>query len=166
MKKKYIFISLLTVLIVFLSSIAIGLYDNVEGKITDKSYVINSYLVEDMKYFTLAKTMELDPDFKVFSFGKDVPENVQNSIYERFEDNMTSSVSLLENDSNFIYYVKNKENILSGECMSYTDSPINKLNELMKENSMLRKKLVQAEQILNEFEVKLNDDKQEGKSER
>ena len=50
--------------------------------------------------------------------------------------------------------------------MSYTDSPINKLNELMKENSMLRKKLVQAEQILNEFEVKLNDDKQEGKSER
>ena len=84
MKKKYIFISLLTVLIVFLSSIAIGLYDNVEGKITDKSYVINSYLVEDMKYFTLAKTMELDPDFKVFSFGKDVPENVQNSIYERF----------------------------------------------------------------------------------
>ncbi|MCO8193139.1 sensor histidine kinase KdpD [Anaerofustis sp. NSJ-163] len=110
MKKKYIFISLLTVLIVFLSSIAIGLYDNVEGKITDKSYVINSYLVEDMKYFTLAKTMELDPDFKIFSFGKDVPENVQNSIYERFEDNMTSSVSLLENDSNFIYYVKNKEN--------------------------------------------------------
>lgn len=110
MKKKYIFISLLTVLIVFLSSIAIGLYDNVEGKITDKSYVINSYLVEDMKYFTLAKTMELDPDFKIFSFGNDVPESVQNSIYERFEDNMTSSVSLLENDSNFIYYVKNKEN--------------------------------------------------------
>ena len=66
----------------------------------------------------------------------------------------------------FLKYVKNKENILSGECMSYTDSPINKLNELMKENSMLRKKLVQAEQILNEFEVKLNDDKQEGKSER
>ena len=66
----------------------------------------------------------------------------------------------------FLEYVKNKENILSGECMRYNDSPINKLNELMEENSVLRKKLVQAEQILNEFKAKSNDDKQEEKGER
>lgn len=66
----------------------------------------------------------------------------------------------------FLEYVKNKENILSGECMCYTDSPIEKLNELMKENSILRKKLVQAEQILTKFKTKSNDDIQEEKSER
>lgn len=107
MKKKHIFISLLSFLIIFLTIMTISLYDNVEGKITDKSNVINAYLTEDMKYFTIAKTIELDPNFKVFSFGEDVPEIVQKRIYERFEDNMTSSVSMLENDSNFIYYIKN-----------------------------------------------------------
>lgn len=107
MKKKHIFISLLSFLIIFLTIMTISLYDNVEGKITDKSNVINAYLTEDMKYFTIAKTIELEPDFKVFSFGEDVPEIVQKRIYERFEDNMTSSVSMLENDSNFIYYIKN-----------------------------------------------------------
>lgn len=107
MKKKHVFISLLSFLIIFLTIMTISLYDNVEGKITDKSNVINTYLTEDMKYFTIAKTIELDPNFKVFSFGEDVPEIVQKRIYERFEDNMTSSVSMLENDSNFIYYIKN-----------------------------------------------------------
>lgn len=107
MKKKHIFISLLSFLIIFLTIMTISLYDNIEGKITDKSNVINAYLTEDMKYFTIAKTIELDPNFKVFSFGEDVPEIVQKRIYERFEDNMTSSVSMLENDSNFIYYIKN-----------------------------------------------------------
>lgn len=107
MKKKHIFISLLSFLIIFLTIMTISLYDNVEGKITDKSNVINAYLTEDMKYFTIAKTIDLNPDFKVFSFGEDVPEIVQKRIYERFEDNMTSSVSMLENDSNFIYYIKN-----------------------------------------------------------
>ncbi len=107
MKKKHVFISLLSFLIIFLTIMTISLYDNVEGKITDKSNVINAYLTEDMKYFTIAKTIDLNPDFKVFSFGEDVPEIVQKRIYERFEDNMTSSVSMLENDSNFIYYIKN-----------------------------------------------------------
>ena len=50
--------------------------------------------------------------------------------------------------------------------MSYTDSKIDKVNELMKENSILKDKLVQAEQILKEFKVSSNNDKQEEKSER
>lgn len=66
----------------------------------------------------------------------------------------------------FLEYVKNKERILSGECMNYTDSKIEKLNELMKENSILREKLVKAELILKEFKSNSNDDKQEEKSER
>ena len=66
----------------------------------------------------------------------------------------------------FLEYVKNKKMILSRECMSYTDSKIDKVNELMKENSILKDKLVQAEQILKEFKVSSNNDKQEEKSER
>ena len=114
-KKKNIFLISFIALLMFLSSIAVSLYDNVEGKITDRTSVINGYLSEDIEYFTIAKAMEVDPNYKVFSFGKRVPEDLRKEIENSFTERMENSVTMLESDSNFSYYVKNTKTKKSSE---------------------------------------------------
>ena len=105
-KKRTFFISFMA-LIIFLSGMVVSLYDNVEGKFNHNENIIINHLNCEIKYFTLAKAKEADPSYQILSFGKDVPKDTRKLLTGDLEENMSSSLDVLENDSNFLYEIKN-----------------------------------------------------------
>lgn len=53
--------------------------------------------------------------------------------------------------SEFLEYKKNKEKIISGDCKIYTTNKVDRLNELVRENSILENKIGKAKEILKKF---------------
>lgn len=56
----------------------------------------------------------------------------------------------------FMEYCRKKEKILSGGCMDFSDSKINKLKMLIAENLELKDKIKQANMLINAYQNKLN----------
>lgn len=104
--KKRTFLISFIALIIFLSGMVVSLYDNVEGKFSQDENIIINHLNSEIKYFTIAKAKEADPGYQILSFGKDVPNEIREYLTEKLEENMTDALDVLENDSNFLYEVK------------------------------------------------------------
>lgn len=105
--KKRTFLISFIALIIFLSGMVVSLYDNVEGKFNHDENTIINHLNSEIKYFTIAKAKEADPSYQILSFGKDVPKDIRENLTKELEEKMSNSLDMLENDSNFLFEVKN-----------------------------------------------------------
>ena len=105
--KKRTFLISFIALIIFLSGMVVSLYDNVEGKFNHDENTIINHLNSEIKYFTIAKAKEADPGYQILSFGKDVPKDIRENLTKDLEEKMSNSLDMLENDSNFLFEVKN-----------------------------------------------------------
>lgn len=119
MKSKKIFLIVFMTILITLSSCIIGLYGNMNGRMVREDSFNYWQLESELQYYIIAKTRELDPDYELISWGKDVPSKAMITITDTINDKLNRTVEAFEKDSNFGYYIKNLKTNKVADNKSY-----------------------------------------------
>lgn len=107
-KTKRIFSVIFITILLVLSTTVISLYDNVKDNITLKNnWNIAEFFNEEFQYFTLAMVKEVNPEYEIFSYKQEVPEDIKQQINRTVSYALDSMKYNFQNDSYFVYSVKN-----------------------------------------------------------
>lgn len=107
-KTKRIFSVIFITILLVLSTTVISLYDNVKDNITLKNnWNIAEFFNEEFQYFTLAMVKEVNPEYEIFSYKQEVPEDIKQQINSTVSYALDSMKNNFQNDSYFVYSVKN-----------------------------------------------------------
>lgn len=116
-KTKRIFSVVFITILLVLSTTVISLYDNVKDNITLKNnWNIAEFFNEEFQYFTLAMVKEVNPEYEIFSYKQEVPEDIKQQINRTVSYALDSMKYNFQNDSYFVYSVKNSttnENVMN-----------------------------------------------------
>ncbi|MBS5589245.1 MAG: sensor histidine kinase [[Clostridium] spiroforme] len=116
-KTKRIFSVIFITILLVLSTTVISLYDNVKDNITLKNnWNIAEFFNEEFQYFTLAMVKEVNPEYEIFSYKQEVPEDIKQQINRTVSYALDSMKYNFQNDSYFVYSVKNSttnENVMN-----------------------------------------------------
>lgn len=116
-KTKRIFSVIFITVLLVLSTTVISLYDNVKDNITLKNnWNIAEFFNEEFQYFTLAMVKEVNPEYEIFSYKQEVPEDIKQQINRTVSYALDSMKYNFQNDSYFVYSVKNSttnENVMN-----------------------------------------------------
>ena len=116
-KTKRIFRVIFITILLVLSTTVISLYDNVKDNITLKNnWNIAEFFNEEFQYFTLAMVKEVNPEYEIFSYKQEVPEDIKQQINRTVSYALDSMKYNFQNDSYFVYSVKNSttnENVMN-----------------------------------------------------
>ena len=116
-KTKRIFSVIFIAILLVLSTTVISLYDNVKDNITLKNnWNIAEFFNEEFQYFTLAMVKEVNPEYEIFSYKQEVPEDIKQQINRTVSYALDSMKYNFQNDSYFVYSVKNSttnENVMN-----------------------------------------------------
>lgn len=107
-KTKRIFSVIFITILLVLSTTVISLYDNVKDNITLKNnWNIAEFFNEEFQYFTLAMVKEVNLEYEIFSYKQEVPEDIKQQINRTVSYALDSMKYNFQNDSYFVYSVKN-----------------------------------------------------------
>ena len=116
-KTKRIFSVIFITILLVLSTTVISLYDNVKDNITLKNnWNIAEFFNEEFQYFTLAMVKEVNPEYEIFSYKQEVPEDIKQQINRTVSYALDSMKYNFQNDSYFVYSVKDSttnENVMN-----------------------------------------------------
>jgi len=106
-KEKNIFIIIFSILLIFLSTVTISLYDNIkENTSLQRGEMLEYQFKEDFQLFTLSLAKELNPDYQITAFNESLTETQRQDINDTLSNDMSSARYALTNDQDFIYQAK------------------------------------------------------------
>ena len=79
-KKQGIFLVIFCLLLAIMSGTVLSLYDNVREHSKVSKEDITLHYCDEFGYYALALQKAMNPDYKVLSYGKEVPEYMQNNM--------------------------------------------------------------------------------------
>ena len=106
-KKQGIFITIFCLLLAIMSGTVLSLYDNVREHSKVKSEDITLRYCEEFGYYALALQKAMDPDYKVLSYGKEVPEDMQKICDDYIDGILKNNLSVIQGDSDFMFQAVN-----------------------------------------------------------
>lgn len=110
-KAKNIFCVIFAGLLVILSITIVSLYDNVKENTNLKNnWRVGELFNEEFQYFTLAMIKEAFPEYEIFSYNQELPENIKQQINDDVLRTVNDIRYKFQNDHNFVYRVKNMTN--------------------------------------------------------
>ena len=124
-KKQGIFLVIFCLLLAIMSGTVLSLYDNVREHSKVSKEDITLHYCDEFGYYALALQKAMNPDYKVLSYGKEVPEYMQNICDEYINDVLKNSLTVIQSDSDFMFQAvdtkTNKELSHHKENMEKTD---------------------------------------------
>ncbi len=124
-KKQGIFLVIFCLLLAIMSGTVLSLYDNVRAHSKVSKEDITLHYCDEFGYYALALQKAMNPDYKVLSYGKEVPEYMQNICDEYINDVLKNSLTVIQSDSDFMFQAvdtkTNKELSHHKENMEKTD---------------------------------------------
>lgn len=117
-QKQKVFLAVLILFLGCLSLLVLSMYDNVKTTMGSQGDTVQTMLSDDMKLFLIGKAMELDPDYQPLQIDEEVPAEAREEIREKFEERLTESRNLLEDEKNFRYLFRNT---VTGETIQCTE---------------------------------------------
>lgn len=113
MKKKYTFSALFVLLISLSCTIFISFYSNVRQNVQYDEYALGWSTREALSYLMMEKCEELNPDYSIFTFNDSIDQNTKEQLSDSINSIITQYVTQLENDENFGYEIKYKDQTIS-----------------------------------------------------
>lgn len=109
-KKKIIFLTILSVLLITLSITVISLFHNMNNTVTEEDIANDPDIQYHLQYLTLQLAREVDPDYQILTFDGGIAIQETQAFLQDFYNVLYNVKELFDEDENLIYYAKNTLN--------------------------------------------------------